>query len=93
MPPASRESGAIRYESLPRRAFDARLALRLDTCPSSGAEELPVVLAIGPLRVIGDVITKPRPNSEDALRLAGEFVDIDAFESRVTSGIVELIPR
>jgi len=78
---------------LPRRALDARLALRLDTCPSSGAEELPVVLAIVPIRVIGDVVSKPHPTLEDALRLAGGFVRIDAFESRVMSGIVELVPR
>ena len=74
-------------------ALEARLVLRLDAPPGAGAEEVPVVLAIGPIRVIGDVVTKPRPTLKDALRLAAEFVDVDAFESRVTSGVVELVPR
>lgn len=51
------------------------------------------MLAIVPIRVIGDVVSKPHPTLEDALRLAGGFVRIDAFESRVMSGIVELVPR
>jgi hypothetical protein len=80
--------GDVRAEGL-----EARLAFRLDTSDSPGAEELSVVMTIGPIRVIGDVITKPRPNLEDALRLASEFVDVDAFDSHVTNGVVELVPR
>jgi hypothetical protein len=79
--------GEVRPEAL-----EARLTLRLDTLPSA-AEELSVVLAIGPIRVIGDIVTKPRPDLEDALRLAGEFVDVDAFESSISRGVVELVPR
>jgi hypothetical protein len=74
-------------------ALDARLALRLDTSTGSAVEDLSVVLTIGPIRVIGDLVTKPRPGLEDALQLAAEFVDLDAFESRVRSGVVELVPR
>ena len=79
--------GEVRPEAL-----EARLALRLDTLPTAGAEELFVVLAIGPIRVIGDIVTKPRPDLEDALRLAAEFVDVDAFEASVRRGVVELVP-
>lgn len=61
--------------------------------PDGKPWRLDVALTITPIRVLGDIFTKPRPDLDQALELAREHLDLARLKPRVTDGIVVLDHR
>lgn len=72
-----------------RRAATARFDLVVDE-PDGRRWTLDAALELGPIRVLGDIFTKPRPDLARARELAAAHLDLAHREPQVEDGIVAL---
>jgi hypothetical protein len=79
----------VRFGALAGATLPVTLDIVVDE-PAGQRVELEANLTIGPIRVLGDIVSKPRPDVEQALALARERLDLKRLEPRLEAGVVLL---